>query len=106
MKKNQEEQPKKPTRAEKAKILDEALAWTTQPYLQPSDYPNLKKIRRLYIEGNFEEALDLGCSVDTVFRDAIPATIWVEIGGTLLPEGKKTFLKEQEIINRAFNTML
>ncbi|MBA3704577.1 MAG: hypothetical protein H0W84_01340 [Bacteroidetes bacterium] len=63
--------------------------WTEGPYLYPTDHARLKRIKKLYEEGEMGMAMDLAMSGDTEIRDAIPPDIWLAMGGGLTSTGKE-----------------
>ncbi len=64
--------------------------WTEPNHLNPSDWQKLKRIKKLYDEGNYAEAMDYAMySSDTVIREEIPPNVWLAIGGQLTSTGKE-----------------
>lgn len=57
-------------------------------HLEPSDWQKLKRIKKYYDEGNYDEALEYAMyNSNTIIREEIPANVRLEIGGQLTPTG-------------------
>jgi hypothetical protein len=72
------------------KKKSEIKDWTEPAHLELRDWFQLKKIKRLYEEGDMKEAMNFATfDCDTVIREEIPPHIWVAMGGTLTKAGEE-----------------
>ncbi|HBF89381.1 MAG TPA: hypothetical protein DDX39_12135 [Bacteroidales bacterium] len=63
-------------------------SWTSPHYLDNKDHEDLKKVYDLYKAGNKKEAFKLASDFDTIVRESIPAKVWQEMGGKIIPKSK------------------
>lgn len=62
--------------------------WTEPKFLNPSDWRDLKLVKKYYDAGDFKQAMNYASRLETIVREEIPPKIWVEIGGELTQTGK------------------
>ena len=61
--------------------------WTDRPELHEIERSHLKRVKRLYEEGNMREAMKQASYLDTYMREMIPPKVWLEMGGELTKIG-------------------
>jgi hypothetical protein len=71
------------------------LGWATPQadYLSASDWQDLASVKEQVDAGNYDYAMKLASSLDTIVRDEIPLDVWVKMGGTLTKSGQVRFDK-------------
>lgn len=85
------------------------LGWATPKadYLSESDWQDLASVKEAVDEGDYQYAMKLASSLDTIVRDEIPLDVWVKMGGNLTKSGQESFDKGQYGLggNPRVNTM-
>ena len=71
------------------------LGWATPQadYLSASDWEDLASVKEQVDAGNYDYAMKLASSLDTIVRDEIPSDVWVKMGGYLTESGQVRFDK-------------
>lgn len=76
------------------KKTDKTNDWTGPDHLLTTDHADLKKVKNLYEQGKFKEAMEYASNLDTTVREEIPGNIWLEMGGSLTKTGEEKLGKE------------